>query len=71
MCKTLLLDVVMPESHQNDHGYVRELSRPTYFYFDHYARGRLHRGPQKNSIKLSKLGCGRLGGDGRLPGTIH
>ena len=30
MCKTLMPDVVVPESHQNDHSYVRELSGPTF-----------------------------------------
>ena len=30
VCKTLMPDVVVPEAHQNDHSYVRELSGPTF-----------------------------------------
>ena len=30
VCKTLMPDVVVPEVHQNDHSYVRELSGPTF-----------------------------------------
>ena len=32
MCGTLLLDVVAPDTHQNDCSYVRELSGPTFDY---------------------------------------
>ena len=30
MCETLMLDVMAPEAHQNVHGYIRELSEPTF-----------------------------------------
>ena len=30
VCKTLMPDVVVPEAHQNDHSYVREISGPTF-----------------------------------------
>ena len=30
VCKPLMLDVVEPEVHQNDHSYICELSRPTF-----------------------------------------
>ena len=33
MCETLMPDVVVPETHQKDRSYVREISEPTYFRF--------------------------------------
>ena len=30
MCETLMLDVMVPEAHQNDRSYVRELSGHTF-----------------------------------------
>ena len=50
VCETLLPDVVVPELHQNNHRYVRELSGPT-FGSRHKNGERLHRGPKTNKKK--------------------
>ena len=66
MCKTLLLDVMESETHQNDDSYVSLAD----LLLIHYAKilhgGWLHGGSQKPA-KLSKLGGGRLCRDGYLP----
>ena len=58
VCKTLLLDVMAPEVHQNDHTgmYVRSMDLPSI----HYARilhgGQLPRGHKKQTHKVVKIG---------------
>ena len=72
MCETLMPVIVAPEAHQNNHGYVSELSGHTFnsLWRNLVYGGQLHGGPQK-TIKLSKLGDGRLCGDRRSPGTMR
>ena len=66
-----MLDVVAPESHQNDHSNVRELSRPSFnSLHNNLAWWEVTQRTSKTT-RLSKLGGGHLLGDGHLPGTIR
>ena len=69
---TLLLDVVVPEAHQNDHRYICTCTQQTYFPFTMQEFSMVDGYTENlNSTKLSKLGNGPCTGDRYLPGTIR
>ena len=63
-CETLLPDVAAAEAHQNDHSYVRELSRPT---FSSLRKNYEWCAVTRRTSKLSKLGVGACPGMGACP----
>ena len=73
VCETLmplLLDVMAPEVHRNDHSYVRELSKPT---FDSLCKNLAwwavtRRSSKKQTQNCQNWGVGACAGMGAYPG---